>query len=66
MSSPIYDFTKSDLLMMVGGQLALLFLIILVVYFGVAPIQFAYADQMRNMLSSASVSLKNSKANSSP
>ena len=45
-----YDFSKSDLLLMVGGQIMLLVLVIMVVWFGVGPIQFAYADQMRNML----------------
>ena len=29
----------------------LLALVIMVVWFGVGPLQFAYADQMRNMLS---------------
>ena len=47
-----YDFSKSDLLLMVGGQIMLLVLVIMVVWFGVGPLQFAYADQMRNMLSS--------------
>jgi len=47
-----YDFSKSDLFMMVGGQIMLLALVIMVVWFGVGPIQFAYADQVRNMLSS--------------
>jgi len=46
-----YDFSKSDLLLMVGGQIMLLAIVIMVVWFGVGPIQFAYADQMRNMLS---------------
>jgi len=48
-----YDFSKSDLFMMVGGQIMLLALVIMVVWFGVGPIQFAYADQVRNMLSSS-------------
>ncbi len=48
-----YDFSKSDLLLMVGGQIMLLILVIMVVWFGVGPLQFAYADQMRNMLSSS-------------
>jgi hypothetical protein len=45
-----YDFSKSNLLLMVGGQIMLLALVIMVVWFGVGPLQFAYADQMRNML----------------
>jgi hypothetical protein len=42
---------------MVGGQIMLLVLVIMVVWFGVGPLQFAYADQMRNMLSATSVSI---------
>jgi hypothetical protein len=55
MSVPLveYDFSKSDLLLMVGGQIMLLAVVIMVVWFGVGPIQFAYVDQMRNMLSVA-------------
>jgi hypothetical protein len=52
-----YDFTKSNLLLMVGGQIMLLVLVIMVICFGVGPLQFAYADQMRNMLSATSVSI---------
>jgi hypothetical protein len=47
---PGYDFSKSNLFLMVGGQIMLLVLVIMVVWFGVGPLQFAYADQMRNML----------------
>jgi len=56
-----YDFSKSDLFMMVGGQIMLLALVIMVVWFGVGPIQFAYADQVRNMLST-SVAVANAKS----
>jgi hypothetical protein len=52
-----YDFSKSNLLLMVGGQIMLLVLVIMVVWFGVGPLQFAYADQMRNMLSATSISV---------
>ena len=45
-----YDFSKSDLFMMVGGQIALLVLVILVVWFGVGPLQFAYANEVEKML----------------
>ena len=45
-----YDFSKSDLFMMVGGQIALLVLVILVVWFGVGPLQFAYANDVEKML----------------
>jgi hypothetical protein len=52
---PGYDFSKSNLLLMVGGQIMLLVLAIMVTWFGVGPLQFAYADQMRNMLSASSM-----------
>jgi hypothetical protein len=52
-----YDFSKSDLLLMVGGQIMLLALVIMVIWFGVGPLQFAYADQMRNMLSAKSINI---------
>ena len=45
-----YDFSKSDLFMMVGGQIALLVLVILVVWFGVGPLQFDYANEVEKML----------------
>ena len=35
----------------------LLALVIMVVWFGVGPLQFAYADQMRNMLSATSINI---------
>ena len=52
-----YDFSKSDLLLMVGGQIMLLALVIMVIWFGVGPLQFAYSDQMRNMLSATSINI---------
>jgi hypothetical protein len=52
-----YDFSKSNLLLMVGGQIMLLVLVIMVIWFGVGPLQFAYADQMRNMLSATSINV---------
>lgn len=42
---------------MVGGQIMLLALVIMVIWFGVGPLQFAYADQMRNMLSANSINI---------
>ena len=47
----IYNFSKSDLLLMVGGQIVFLLIAIMVVWFGVRPVQFEYAEQMRNMIS---------------
>ena len=54
---PGYDFSKSNLLLMVGGQIMLLALVIMVIWFGVGPLQFAYAEQMRNMLSATSINV---------
>jgi hypothetical protein len=69
MAAPVgYDFSKSNLLLMVGGQIMLLLLVIMVIWFGVGPLQFAYADQMRNMLNavpSASVVPTNASASAS-
>jgi hypothetical protein len=48
-----YNYSKSDLLLLVGGQLAFLIIAIMVLLFGVGPIQFEYAEQMRNMVSKA-------------
>ena len=39
---------------MVGGQLVMIVIAIMVVLFGVRPIQFEYAEQMSNMLAAAS------------
>jgi hypothetical protein len=51
--------------MMVGGQIALLVLVILVVWFGVGPLQFAYANEVEKMLNginSAAPSVANAKS----
>lgn len=55
-----YDFSKSNLALMVGGQLVMIVIAIMVVLFGVRPIQFEYAEQMRNMLSTTSTTAINS------
>ena len=35
---------------MVGGQVLLILLVIMVAWFGVGPLQFAYAEQVRKMI----------------
>jgi hypothetical protein len=45
----VFDFTKSNLILMVGGQILLLVLALMVVFFGTAPLSFP-ANAMRNML----------------
>jgi hypothetical protein len=49
----VFDFTKSNLILMVGGQILILVLALMVVFFGTAPLSFP-ANAMRNMLSSSS------------
>ena len=60
-----YDVSKSNLLLMVGGQIMLIALAIMVVCFGVGPLQFAYAEQMREMLSQSNGSSVNASKNAS-
>ena len=45
-----YDFTKSNLVLMIGGQILVLAILLMVVFFGTAPLSFP-ADAVRNMLS---------------
>jgi hypothetical protein len=54
----VFDFSKSNLILMVGGQVLLLVLALMVVFFGTAPLSFP-ADAVRNMLNK-----KNSANNS--
>jgi hypothetical protein len=46
----VFDFSKSNLVLMVGGQILLLVFGLMIVFFGTAPLSFP-ADAMRNMLS---------------
>ena len=62
-SDSVYNYSKSDLLLMVGGQIAFLLIAILVLLFGVRPIQFEYAKEMRNMLSTSASNAQASSAN---
>jgi hypothetical protein len=45
-----YDFSKSNLILMIGGQILLLVLALMVVYFGTPPMSFP-ANAVRNMIS---------------
>lgn len=49
-TSGSYDFSKSNLVLMVGGQLLILVLLLMIVLFGTAPLSFP-ADAVRNMIS---------------
>jgi len=46
-----YDFSKSDFILMIGGQIIFFILLILVVYFGMDPLKsFTYADDVRSQV----------------
>jgi hypothetical protein len=46
----IFDFSKSNLILMVGGQILILVLLLMIVFFGVEPLSFP-AAAVRNMIS---------------
>jgi hypothetical protein len=47
----IYDFSKSNMILMIGRQILLILLVILIVYFGTGPLSFP-ANKVRELLSS--------------
>lgn len=49
MEQQTYDFSKSNLILMVGGQILLLVLALMVVFSGTAPLSFP-ANAVRNLL----------------
>lgn len=51
-----YDFSKSNLVLMVGGQILLLVFLLMIVFFGTAPLSFP-ANAVRNMLSTRNTSV---------
>jgi hypothetical protein len=46
----IFDFTMSNLVLMIGGQILILAILLMVVFFGTAPLSFP-ANAVRNMIS---------------
>ncbi len=52
----IFDFTTSNLILMVGGQILILALLLMVVFFGTAPLTFP-AQAVRNMIAKGNTSL---------
>ena len=48
-----YDFSKSNLILMVGGQILLLVLLLMIVFFGTPPTSFP-ANAVRQMISKLS------------
>jgi hypothetical protein len=45
----VFDFSKSNLILMIGGQILLLVLALMVVFFGTPPTSFP-AKSVKNML----------------
>lgn len=45
----VFDFSKSNLILMVGGQILILVFGLMIVFFGTAPLSFP-ANTMRNIL----------------
>ena len=46
----IFNFAYSNLALMIGGQVLLIVLLLMIVFFGVAPLSFP-ANAVRNMVS---------------
>jgi hypothetical protein len=53
MNQQTYDFSKSNLILMVGGQILLIVLALMVVFFGTTPLSFP-ANAVRKVLSNSS------------
>ncbi len=46
----MFDFSKSNLVLIVGGQILVLVFLLMIVFFGTDPLSFP-ADAVRNMIS---------------
>ena len=46
----VFDFSKSNMILMIGGQILMLAILLIIVMFGTAPLTFP-AQAMRNTLS---------------
>ncbi len=55
-----YDFSKSNLALMVGGQILILIIILMIVFFGTDPIK-APANTLGKIISKNIISSANSK-----
>jgi hypothetical protein len=49
----LFDFSKSNLVLIVGGQILVLVFLLMIVFFGTEPLSFP-ADAVRNMISKKS------------
>jgi hypothetical protein len=45
----VFDFSKSNLVLMVGGQILILVFLLMIVFFGTEPLSFP-ANAVRNMV----------------
>lgn len=52
----IFDFSKSNLVLMIGGQILILVIILMIVMFGTAPLTFP-AQAMRNTINKLNSSM---------
>ena len=50
--SNTWDFSKSDMIVMIGGQLLFVILLLMVLYFGVPPSSFPYAANVKAAVTS--------------
>lgn len=64
-SIQLYEYTTSNLILMIGGQFLALILIILVTLFGVEPLSFP-ANQVKNYFKGKTNSSSTSTSSSTP
>jgi hypothetical protein len=50
----VFNFSYSNLALMIGGQILLIIILLMIVFFGVSPLSFP-ANAVRNMLSKNSI-----------
>jgi hypothetical protein len=60
----IYDFSNSDLVLMVGGQIMFIIVVIMVLWFGTEPLTFIYQTEVRDMITKGMNSSNTSAATS--
>lgn len=61
----IYDFSNSDLVLMVGGQIMFIIVVIMVLWFGTEPLTFIYQTEVRDMITKGMNSSNTSAATTS-
>ena len=60
----IYDFSNSDLVLMVGGQIMFIIVVIMVLWFVTEPLTFIYQTEVRDMITKGMNSSNTSAATS--